>query len=116
MPRTTKKEQRTIPLESIHYRNYIITMPDNTRWSVPIAVIARSRAEFYKEEFGNDLMRSLLEDTLPLFEDDEYDIANWAKNNMDWDDVKEEARQIESITVPVDYQEGWMNGEYEIEE
>lgn len=86
-------------------------MPDGRLWIVPVMVIAQNRAENYKKEFGNDLKRSLEEDTLPLFADDEYEIQDWAQNNMNWSDVEAYASEIETIRdEEPDYQEGWMNG------
>ncbi len=90
-----------------------VEMPDNTKWDVSVMIIAKNRAEWYKKEFDNDLERSLAEDTLPLFEDD-YEIEDWATNNMDWDDVERFAKKVISIESEVDYQDGWINGEKEI--
>ena len=86
-----------------------IEMPDKSVWKVPVALIASSRAEAYKDEFGGDVFRSLNEDTIPLFTDDEYEIEDWAANNMNWKDVKAHAVMVSGGTV--DYQEGWCNGE-----
>jgi hypothetical protein len=90
-----------------------VSMPDGTKWDVPVMEIAKNRAENYKDEFGNDLERSLQEDTLPLFEDDNSEVLDWAANNMDWLDVAEFALQVPLETVPTDYQEGWVNGKKE---
>ncbi len=87
-----------------------IKMPDNTVWAVPTEVIARNRAEHYAHEFGGCIEKSLSEDTLPLFEQDKYEITDWAANNMNWDDVEEHAIKIERDEEP-NYQAGWMNGE-----
>lgn len=76
-------------------------------------VIAKNRAENYKDEFGGDLERSLKEDTLPLFEESDFEITDWACNNMDWSDVEEFAVQALVEVIPNNYQEGWMNGDKE---
>ena len=91
-----------------------ITMPDQSKWDVPVMLIARNRADHYKSEFGDDIERSLAEDTIPLFDSDDYEIEDWASNNMNWDEVKEHAVRAEDGEV--DYQEGWVNGEKEIVE
>lgn len=91
-------------------RNLIVEMPDRSLWAVPVMVIANDRAENYKSEFGNHLERSLAEDTIPLFTDDEYAITDWAANNMNWSDVKEHATRMPSPPVEIDWEEGWMNG------
>jgi hypothetical protein len=90
-----------------------VSMPDGTKWDVPLMVIAKNRAENYKDEFGGDLERSLKEDTLPLFEESDFEITDWACNNMDWSDVEEFAVQALVEVIPNNYQEGWMNGDKE---
>jgi len=93
-------------------KKYIVTMEDNSRWAIPVSIIANQRAEFYKAEFDGDLQRSLDEDTAPLFESDHYEIADWAKNNMNWSDV---VKVAECVTpAEIDFQDGWFNGEYEV--
>lgn len=89
-----------------------VKMLDGSRWDVPVAVIAEDRANCNKSEFGGDLQRSLDEDTWPCFADDDFEVEDWAENNMNWDDVKAHAVQTERPQVY--YQDGWVNGEKEI--
>lgn len=89
-------------------------MPDGSLWDVPVMAIARHRAAYYADEFDGDVERSLKEDTLPLFADDDYQIKDWASNNMDWSDVAEVAWQFSKSKT--DFQEGWVNGRKEIVE
>jgi len=91
-----------------------IEMPNGSKWDVPVMIIARDRAKYYKDEFDNNIEKSLHDDTLPLFESNEYEIKDWASNNMNWDDVKEFAKQVPQSNTETDYQEGWINGEKEI--
>lgn len=70
------------------------TFPSGQVYQVPTDVIARDRAENYKDEFGGDVERSLEEDTKPLFAED-YNVADWAENNMSWDDLAPHARLID---------------------
>lgn len=93
-----------------------ITMPDGAKYDVPTEIIARNRAKHYADkEFDGDIERSLTEDTLPLFQSDDYEIHDWAANNMNWSDVKDHAT-LASLTEDSEasHQEGWINGEYEI--
>ncbi|WP_042694334.1 hypothetical protein [Azospirillum sp. B506] len=95
-----------------------ITMPDGSRWDVPLEIIARSRAAHYADEFGDDAERSLAEDTAPLFDQDPDEAIEWASNNMNWSDVAAHAAR----SVPPrpltdrDKQTGWMTGDKEIVE
>lgn len=91
-----------------------VTMPDGTRWDVPVMVIAKDRADEYAHEFDGDAAKSLNEDTLPLFLEDEDEIKDWAENNMNWSDVKSVAIRVPTKKKPVDYQEGWVDGDKEI--
>lgn len=94
---------------SILDKRYVITMEDQSQWSVPVKVIAMNRAAYYADEnFNGDLDRSLQEDTVPLFEADEYEIEDWAKNNMSWSDVVSFASQIKAPEI--DFEDGWVNG------
>jgi len=96
---------------NIETAQYITTMPDGSKWAVPVLVIAKNRAKAYAHEYGGDESLSLSEDTKPLFESDDFEIEDWAQNNMNWSDVKESATMITGPT-PVDFDEGWMNGEH----
>ena len=89
-----------------------VEMPDGSKWVVPVEVIARDRATQYADEFNGDIELSLKKDTLPLFESDEYEIEDWATNNMNWSDVVDEATELKrSPEDEVDYQEGWVDGD-----
>ena len=93
-----------------------VTMPDGSKWKIPVRIIAEHRARCYvdNKEF-NSLEESLKEDTLPLFEDDEIEIEEWAENCMNWSDVEKYAIQLKNNQMSCeDFQEGWINGSKEI--
>lgn len=90
----------------------LITQVDRSVLAVPVIEIARNRAEFYKSEFGDDLQRSLDEDTLPLFAESNWEIIDWAQNNMNWEDVAGTATvfsQAPSLTSG-NKQDAWNGG------
>jgi len=101
-------------IDKVMERKLRVTMPDGSKWDVPVSEIARNRAENYKEEFDNDVEKSLIEDTIPLFEEDDYEIKDWAAGNMNWSDISQFAVKVESVPKPINFEEGWMNGEKEI--
>ena len=79
-----------------------VTMPDQSRWDVPLEAIAFHRANYYAKTMieRDELMKEGL--------NDESELMDWAANNMNWRDIQAQACQI---GVPnVDYQEGWING------
>lgn len=84
-----------------------MTLPDGSKWGVPVEIIARNRATHYAIEFDGDVERSLAEDTLPLFEADDYEIKDWAVNNMNWCDFLGHQRKLADAQEP-DWEECWM--------
>jgi hypothetical protein len=92
----------------------VLTLSDGSRWSLPISVIAENRANFYKDEFDGDIQRSLDEDTWTLFAEDDYEIYDWAGNNMDWDDVEHHLTRLPSLEKVLDYYDEWASCEKEI--
>ena len=95
-------------------KNYVVTMEDGSKWAVPVRFIAEHRAKYFAEKDGVSIAESLNEDTAPLFDSDDYEIHDWAANNLNFSDVKDVAKMISSPDV--DYENGWANGEYEIQE
>jgi len=87
-----------------------VKMPDGSLWGVPVEIIARNRAEHYASEFGGDVERSLVEDTVPLFEGDDYTIQDWAVNNMNWSDFNGHQVKLAGAPEP-DFQMAWLSGE-----
>ena len=92
----------------------IVEMPDGSRWGVPVILIARNRAAAYAKEFDGDVELSLDEDTIPLFEGDEFEIIDWAQNNMNWEDVEAHACRMAQSEPDHDFQDGWVNGNKEL--
>ena len=93
-----------------------VELEDGSVWSVPVEPIARSRASYYKDEFDNDFGRSLLEDTIPLFEADPWQITEWAKNQMNPDDPEyfpPGSIQLVDPAPPTQLWEVWQ-GEWEV--
>ena len=74
-----------------------VTMPDNSKWDVPITVIVNNRAKYFGKK---DPKIS-----------GEYALLDWA-NNMNWEDVVLQAQKV--IEPEMDYQVGWINGKKEI--
>lgn len=90
-----------------------VTLPDGSVWAIPIEIIARNRSAHYASEFDGDIQRSLDEDTLPLFAESDYEITDWAVNNMNWSDFNGHQFRVEHAPPP-DFQDAWMSGEKRI--
>lgn len=84
-------------------------MSDASVWSVPYRFVAEHRAEYYatqvavvpsgKEAFDAELASQ-----------DDSDVVDWAKNNLNWSDVSHLAVKVLSPARTVDYADGWCNG------
>ena len=92
-------------------RCLVITMPDGD-WAVPVSIIANDRAEYYAPDYGDDVARSLAEDTGPLFASDDEAIREWASNDMNWSDVEPHAREVSWTSSSLDREHFWVNGDY----
>ena len=86
-------------------------MPNGDVYGVPAEVIADNYAKCYGE--NEEDYQENFDAMMHWFEKGDYSFADWAKDNMDWDDVQEKAVLLESKNAKVDFQEGWVNGEYE---
>ena len=84
-----------------------VTMPDGSKWDVPLQAVADSRDEHYVED-KEDTVTSLRKGDIG-----EYDVKDWARNDMNWDDVSKFASKV-AEGEPVDYQEGWVNGDMKV--
>lgn len=101
---------------SIENKFLKVTMPDGSKWKVPVRIIIENRAQCASKTLNTTLEISTAY-TISLFEDDECEIEDWASNHMDWEDVQKYAIQIKDKGLSVEeLQEGWVNGEKEIVE
>lgn len=87
-------------------------MENGDVYGVPAELIADNYAKYYQEEYGENYDENH-EAMMHWFDTKDYEFADWAKNNMDWDDVKHAAVLLNKYEMTVDFQEGWINGHYE---
>ena len=90
---------------------YAVTMENGDVYGVPAELIADDYAKYYAS-LGEDYHENY-NTMMHWFEIGDYSFADWAKDNMDWDDVQEKAVLLKREETKVDFQEGWVNGEYE---
>ena len=83
-----------------------VRMPDQSVWRIPTYLIADNRNACY-DSLGEDPQETRAE-TAKLFEDPR-EIADWAQNNMDWDEVRPHAQIVKNGEI--DYQTGWIEGD-----
>lgn len=85
-----------------------VEMPDGSKWDVPVQAIVDSRDEYYasdKEDTVGFIRAGSLSDA---------EIDDWAGNNMNWSDVEPFAVPAPTERKPVDWNEGWANGEKQV--
>lgn len=92
---------------------YHITIGEVT-YGVPVGVIAKNRASYYAEREFDGNMELAMEDTMNDFQDVD-EIHDWASNNMNWSEVVDHARVLFSESPEPDYEDGWVNGEWDLE-
>lgn len=98
------------PLPALKHKHMTMTLENGEVWGVPVAMIARNRAAHYAKEFDGNVERSLAEDTIPLFNSSDYDIHDWAVNNMNWSDFTGHQVKLKN-GQGIDFEEAWMNAE-----
>ena len=91
---------------------YVVEMPDGSKWKVPVAAIAMNYAKYYAEVDDTTIEKCLL-NAAAIFEN-KYEINDWASGNMNWSEVMDKAVCIQPPTRETDYDDGWMNGDWEI--
>lgn len=93
-----------------------VTFSDGKVYDIPAEFIAKARAKYYAEidaDRGKDYQAVYDEELKNCLEDD-YEIHDWAFNNMNWADVKEQAVLLSQVTKVIDYEKEWPNVEHEV--
>lgn len=90
-------------------RDLIVEFPNGEKWKIPVRCIVNHRALTYSGDEMDDSYDRMIEDTLALFMDD-FEIKDWAENNMNWSDVSECAEMVSNPRK--DYHENeWVEAE-----
>lgn len=102
-------------------KQLVVKFSDGSKWGIPAEYIARKRAEYYAlHDIGGSLTPENTEDYNRIVTEeigyalnDDYEITDWASNNMDWSDVVDLARRI-SEPKAIDMQKEWSNAEKKV--
>lgn len=92
-------------------RLYIVKMSNGDQYGVPAEVIADNYAKYY-ESIGEDYKENY-DAMIHWFDTNDFEFADWAKNNMDWSDVSDKAVLVKRNQSEPDFEDGWVNGEYQ---
>ncbi len=93
-------------------RIYAVTMENGDIYGIPAEVIAHHYARYYETEHEEPYQENY-DAMLHWFDTNDYEFADWAKGNLNWDDVEEQAFLLKKATPKIDFQDGWVNGEYQ---
>lgn len=92
-------------------RIYIVTMSNGDQYGVPAEVIADNYAKYCEKFYGEDYKENF-DAMIEWFDTNDYEFADWAKDNMNWSDVSDKAILVKHIQPEPDFEDGWVNGEY----
>ena len=93
-----------------------VTFSDGMVYDIPAELIAKARAEYYAKldaDRGEDYTKVYNEELKNALKDD-YELSDWAFNNMDWVDVSAYAVMVAQENKFVDYKKEWVNVKNEI--
>lgn len=104
MAKKTKSKTKAVPGPVVQ-----VTFSDGSRWTFPAHVIADNRATYYAGRDGDTTYEAEYEYAI----NDDYELTDWALNNMNWEDVETSAtRAVDPL--PIDYEDEWCNADIQI--
>jgi len=81
-------------------------------FAIPARIIAEDRAKYYAKIDGYDFESNEWEAEVQYALDNEFEIKDWAGNNMNWPDLESYAKLIDEDRKIFDYNDNW--GEVEL--
>ena len=87
-----------------------ITFSNGSVYSIPAKVVAEDRADYYATKDDGDYDEIFEEEMWVL--DDELELLDWMRGNMDWEDVEEYAT-LERV-VGIDKDDEFINADAEL--
>jgi len=96
-------------------RYILVTFSNGDKYRIPGSVIAESRATHYADrdsEEGKSKWGEIYKEEYDYTLGDDYELVDWAENNMDWSDVESVAELV--MSGDVDFEDEWCNADKEI--
>ena len=97
----------------------VVEMSDKTQWAIPAKLIAINRAQYYAQldaERGDGEYVAIFEKEVEYAMSINYEITDWAANNMNWEDVCSHAIQLKVSLPEINYHRDWTNAPKSIQE
>ena len=86
-----------------------VNFSDGTTWEFPASIVAEGRARYYE---GRE--PGCYQEEFDYTMSNDYELLDWASNNMDWKDVMEHATLVDTDKW-VDYSNEWVNANREVQ-
>jgi hypothetical protein len=90
-----------------------IQFPNGDIFYVPSTVIAENRANYYSSVDGYEIGSNEWQEEVNYALNTEYEIEDWLRNNMNWNDLEPYAKEEEEYEE-IDYEEKFPDAEIEI--
>ncbi len=91
---------------------YTVKMNNGDVYGIPAEIIAKNRADYYAKTDPDTTWQEEFDAMMEWFDTNDFEFADWAKNNMNWSDVAEVAVLLRRDVAAFDFEECWINGEY----
>jgi hypothetical protein len=92
-----------------------IDMPDGYTYGIPIEIIVRKHASLnVKSQDESEIVSAMREITIPKFSNGHKSIHEWARTNMTWNEVLENAVILKRNKVDFDMEGTWVNEEAKV--
>lgn len=95
----------------------LVDMSDGFTYAIPAMFIVNKHAySLVIGQFTDDeVSEAILNQSLPLFENNPDEMIAWAKQNLKWKDVEREARQLlRKKEEEPDYEQEWKNNPFTV--
>lgn len=73
-----------------------IIFPNTEIWEIPVNIIIENRANYYVSIDGFEIGGEEWQNEFDEFINDEFEIKDWIRNNMLWEDLRPHASRIEN--------------------
>jgi len=97
-----------------------VTFSNGETYDILAEDIARQRAEYYVDrdiacgDVEEKDRKKALQKEIDFALEDAYEIDDWASNNMNWKDVKDQAVLVDTPIPKINYEREWSNIDKEV--
>lgn len=98
-----------------------VNFSNGETFRVPATTVAHDRATYYANHDVALQLREPSKEWMEVYKKereyalgDDYELTDWSQNNMNWEDIEEDAELWKNETKVVDKHEEWMNSDLEI--